>query len=122
MTVLFCTPPKKKIKQAHHLRSSEMYIPSCRLRMHFKGWRLGGKQCKSLCSAAFSDCIADGVYHSIEILDTAGLHQFPAMKKLRIEAGEAFVIVYSIDSLQSYHNAAQLMQEVEDIKLGERQS
>ena len=44
----------------------------------------------------------------MEILDTAGMHQFPAMRELSIQSGQAFVIVYSVESEESFKEALQL--------------
>ncbi|XP_064460437.1 ras-related protein Rap-1b-like [Ornithodoros turicata] len=50
----------------------------------------------------------DGLFHTVEILDTAGSHHFPAMRELSIRSGRGFVLVFSVDSLQSFHEAVQL--------------
>lgn len=52
----------------------------------------------------------DGIFHTVEILDTAGSHHFPAMRELSIRSGRGFVLVFSVDSLQSFHEAVQLWQ------------
>lgn len=41
----------------------------------------------------------------MEIVDTAGSHNFPAMRELSIKSGRGFVLVYSVDNLQSFHEA-----------------
>ncbi|KAL3185832.1 hypothetical protein MRX96_028718 [Rhipicephalus microplus] len=41
----------------------------------------------------------DGIYHTVDILDTAGSHHFPAMRELSIRSGRGFVLVFSVDSL-----------------------
>ena len=60
--------------------------------------------------------ISDGAFHGIEVLDTAGLHQFPAMRKLSIQSGRAFVLVYAIDDLQSFHYALTLADIIRETK------
>ena len=45
---------------------------------------------------------------TLQITDTTGSHQFPAMQRLNISKGHAFILVYSITSRQS-------MQELEPI-------
>ena len=59
---------------------------------------------------------SDGDFHSVEFLDTAGLHQFPAMRRLSILSGRAFIIVYSVDNYTSFRDALSLSDLVRDIK------
>ncbi|XP_077531819.1 ras-related protein Rap1-like [Haemaphysalis longicornis] len=61
----------------------------------------------------------DGLFHTVEILDTAGSHHFPAMRELSIRSGRGFVLVFAVDSLQSFHEAAQLWHLIAKIR-GER--
>ena len=65
--------------------------------------------------------LSDGFSHSIEILDTAGLHQFPAMRQLSIQSGAAFVVVYAVDDLYSFQHALDILDDVINIK-GEKRS
>jgi small GTP-binding protein len=51
-----------------------------------------------------------------EILDTAGSYQFPAMKRLTIEHGDAFILVYSLDDDSSLHEALRIQKEIMEIK------
>lgn len=57
-----------------------------------------------------------GVFHTIEILDTAGLHQFPAMRRLSIMSGDAFIVVFSVDNRESFEEALQLIQLIFETK------
>ncbi|XP_022257047.1 ras-related protein Rap-2a-like [Limulus polyphemus] len=50
----------------------------------------------------------DGIFHTVEILDTAGSHHFPAMRELSIRSGRGFVIVFSVDDKQSFHEVTEL--------------
>ncbi|XP_065312353.1 GTP-binding protein Di-Ras2 [Dermacentor albipictus] len=52
----------------------------------------------------------------VDILDTAGDHQFPAMRRLSIANGHAFLLVYSIDSIASFELVKQCFQEVREHK------
>jgi len=52
----------------------------------------------------------------LEIIDTAGTDQFLAMRNLYLKAGEAFVIVYSIESESSFNVAKGLREDIIDTK------
>jgi small GTP-binding protein len=52
----------------------------------------------------------------IEILDTAGIDEFPVMRRLAIAHGDAFLIVYAINDAYSFNIARQMRQLVYEIK------
>lgn len=52
----------------------------------------------------------------IDILDTSGSHEFPAMHKLAISTGDAFLLVYSVDKKDSFENVRMLKDEVKELK------
>ncbi|XP_012556957.2 GTP-binding protein Di-Ras2 [Hydra vulgaris] len=52
----------------------------------------------------------------VTILDTAGNHQFPAMRKLAIESCHGFILVYSVDSQKSFEEVKRLYNIIIDIK------
>lgn len=54
--------------------------------------------------------------HTVEILDTAGTHCFPAMRQLSIQTGRAFVLVFSVDSLQSFYETINLYELITKIR------
>ncbi|ELU13331.1 hypothetical protein CAPTEDRAFT_186003 [Capitella teleta] len=54
--------------------------------------------------------LPDGIFQSIEIVDTAGYHQFPAMQQLSIQSGNAFFVVFDVCSRQSFDHARHLME------------
>ncbi|KAI8499143.1 hypothetical protein Bbelb_229070 [Branchiostoma belcheri] len=58
----------------------------------------------------------NGNMHSIEILDTGGTHQFPAMQELNIKTAHGFIIVYSIDDAESFKQAHKLRKLVVNVK------
>jgi small GTP-binding protein len=52
----------------------------------------------------------------LEILDTAGMDEFPVMRRLAIEHGDAFFIVYAVNDAHSFDIARQMRQLVVDVK------
>ena len=58
----------------------------------------------------------DGLFHALEILDTAGSHHFPAMRELSIRCGRAFVIVFAVNNQQTFYEAQALLDLIKDIK------
>ncbi|MBN3316386.1 DIRA2 protein, partial [Atractosteus spatula] len=53
---------------------------------------------------------------TLQITDTTGSHQFPAMQRLSISKGHAFILVYSITSRQSLEELKPIYQQVLQIK------
>ena len=56
------------------------------------------------------------------IYDTAGSDQFPAMKRLAISNGEAFVVLYAVDNRLSFEEAKKICAQVFELKFGEVKS
>lgn len=56
----------------------------------------------------------------LEILDTAGTEQFASMRDLYIKNGQGFVIVYSITSLQTFHDIKTMREQIQRVKGVER--
>ncbi|KAK7068279.1 hypothetical protein SK128_009572 [Halocaridina rubra] len=50
----------------------------------------------------------------VDILDTAGDHQFPAMRRLSIANAHAFLIVYSISDSTSFHTVHRVVEEIKE--------
>ena len=48
----------------------------------------------------------------LDLLDTSGSHQFPAMRELAIRQSDAFLLVYAIDNIASWEVLATLREEV----------
>ncbi|XP_052229570.1 GTP-binding protein Di-Ras2-like isoform X2 [Dreissena polymorpha] len=53
---------------------------------------------------------------TLQITDTTGSHQFPAMQRLSISKGHAFILVYSITSRQSLEELKPIFEEIREIK------
>ncbi|KAH3871424.1 ras-related protein Rap-2a-like [Dreissena polymorpha] len=58
----------------------------------------------------------DNVSVEIDILDTSGSYQFPAMRKLAIATGDAFILVYSVDNTSSFETVKILRDEIREQK------
>ncbi|OBA28618.1 ras-domain-containing protein [Hanseniaspora valbyensis NRRL Y-1626] len=52
----------------------------------------------------------------LEILDTAGIEQFTAMRELYIKNGDGFILVYSINDLNSFKELLKLRDQILKIK------
>lgn len=53
---------------------------------------------------------------TLEITDTTGSHQFPAMQRLSISKGHAFILVYSITSRQSIDELRPIYDVILEVK------
>ncbi|NXI43280.1 DIRA2 protein, partial [Galbula dea] len=53
---------------------------------------------------------------TLQITDTTGSHQFPAMQRLSITRGHAFILVYSVTSRQSLEDLQPIFEEICQIK------
>ena len=60
-----------------------------------------------------------GMTLTVEILDTAGDYQFPAMRKLEIQRSHAFVLVFAIDDKDSFQKVEELREEILQEKEGD---
>ncbi|GAB6028903.1 GTP-binding protein Di-Ras2 [Chamberlinius hualienensis] len=54
---------------------------------------------------------------TLQITDTTGSHQFPAMQRLSISKGHAFILVYSISSRQSLEELRPIWNAIREIKI-----
>lgn len=52
----------------------------------------------------------------MQITDTTGSHQFPAMQRLSISKGHAFILVYSVSSRQSLEELRPIWELIREIK------
>ncbi|CAL1269836.1 unnamed protein product [Larinioides sclopetarius] len=57
-----------------------------------------------------------GMQLKVTFLDTAGDLQFPAMRRLSIANGQAFLLVYSVDSEESFRIIKQCFEEIREQK------
>ncbi|XP_044306508.1 GTP-binding protein Di-Ras3 [Varanus komodoensis] len=53
---------------------------------------------------------------TLQITDTTGSHQFPAMQRLSISKGHAFMLVYSVTSRQSIEELQSIYEQICQIK------
>ncbi|XP_014209465.1 GTP-binding protein Di-Ras2 [Copidosoma floridanum] len=53
---------------------------------------------------------------TLQITDTTGSHQFPAMQRLSISKGHAFILVYSVSSRQSFEELRPIWEVIRELK------
>ncbi|CAF1468470.1 unnamed protein product, partial [Didymodactylos carnosus] len=53
---------------------------------------------------------------TLQITDTTGTHSFPAMQRLSIQKGHAFMLLYSITSKQTLEDLKPIYQQIREIK------
>ncbi|ELU01289.1 hypothetical protein CAPTEDRAFT_156740 [Capitella teleta] len=58
----------------------------------------------------------NGATITLDILDTTGSYAFPAMRKLSITTGNAFLLVYSLGDDESFEEVKNLRQQILEIK------
>jgi small GTP-binding protein len=59
---------------------------------------------------------------TLQITDTTGSHQFPAMQRLAITKGHAFILVYSVISRQSLEELRPIWNEIVTLRAAELDS
>ncbi|CAG9862074.1 unnamed protein product [Phyllotreta striolata] len=58
-----------------------------------------------------------GEIYQLDILDTSGNHPFPAMRRLSFLTGDLFVIVFSMDSRETFEEAIRLREQIIETKI-----
>uniref|UniRef100_A0A8R1DSU3 GTP-binding protein Di-Ras2 n=1 Tax=Caenorhabditis japonica TaxID=281687 RepID=A0A8R1DSU3_CAEJA len=53
---------------------------------------------------------------TLQITDTTGSHQFPAMQRLSVSKGNAFILIYSVTSKQSMAELAPIIEMLKEVK------
>lgn len=56
--------------------------------------------------------LPDGASLTLDILDTSGAFQFPAMRALSISTGGAFILVYAVDDEETWTEVVKLREQV----------
>ncbi|XP_022647891.1 GTP-binding protein Di-Ras2-like [Varroa jacobsoni] len=56
---------------------------------------------------------------TLQVTDTTGSHQFPAMQRLNISKGHAFILVFSVTSKQSLEELKPIYNVIREVKSGE---
>ncbi|XP_074649226.1 dexamethasone-induced Ras-related protein 1-like [Tubulanus polymorphus] len=53
-----------------------------------------------------------GEPYRLDILDTSGNHPFPAMRRLSLLTGDLFILVFAVDSQESYEEVLRLREQI----------
>nr|Q09930.3 RecName: Full=GTP-binding protein drn-1; AltName: Full=Di-Ras/Rig/Noey2 Ras-like protein homolog; Flags: Precursor [Caenorhabditis elegans] len=53
---------------------------------------------------------------TLQITDTTGSHQFPAMQRLSISKGNAFILIYSVTNKQSFAELVPIIEMMKEVK------
>lgn len=62
------------------------------------------------------DFNVNGVRLTLDILDTSGEHEFPAMRALSMQSADAFILVYDITDANSFSEVRALRDQIHEIK------
>lgn len=56
---------------------------------------------------------------TLDLLDTSGSYEFPAMRRLAIKTADAFILVYSIDNMESFSYVSSIRELIMEIRQGD---
>ncbi|XP_049867564.1 ras-related protein Rap-1 isoform X1 [Pectinophora gossypiella] len=62
------------------------------------------------------DFSVSGVRLTLDILDTSGAYEFPAMRALSMQSADAFILVYDITDADSFSEVRQLRDQIHETK------
>ncbi|KAL8178494.1 UNVERIFIED_CONTAM: GTP-binding protein Di-Ras2 [Gekko kuhli] len=79
-------------------------------------WELSEKRISQLLKTYRQVISCDKNICTLQITDTTGSHQFPAMQRLSISKGHAFMLVYAVTSRQSLEELEQIYEQICHIK------
>ncbi|XP_065160742.1 ras-related protein Rap-2a-like isoform X1 [Atheta coriaria] len=65
-----------------------------------------------------SDFNVSGVHLMLDILDTSGAYEFPAMRALSISSADAFILVYDVTNAETFDEVRTLRDQIHEIKGG----
>ena len=61
-------------------------------------------------------CLGVSLWSQVDILDTAGNLEFPAMRRLSISTAHAFLLVFAVDNQQSFDEVCQLWEQIGELR------